>query len=140
MRGVLQKLKARRFNFTNKTIAVITTYSGQGLLLRQVIDNKILMNNHNQEVNVYTIDKSQGQERDIIILSIVRSNSERKLGFVSDRRRINVALTRAKYGLIIVCNTHMLEAEKRTWRFYVDWARNLRLIKDAGFRYSIEDK
>ena len=119
---LLRELQANGVPLNKKSIAVITTYSGQEVFLRSVIDKK---------VDVYTIDKSQGQERDIIILSMVRSNSEGKLGFICDPRRINVALTRARNGLIIVCNTHTLARDKRTWAYYLDWAKEHHLLLDT---------
>ena len=74
---------------SKKLVAVITTYTGQVALVRSRTGGV---------VDVYTVDKSQGQERDVIILSMVRSNAKGHLGFITDRRRINVALTRAKDG------------------------------------------
>ena len=130
VRVLIRELQANGVPLNKKSIAVITTYSGQEVFTRSVTDKK---------VDVYTIDKSQGQERDIIILSMVRSNSEGKLGFICDRRRINVALTRARNGLIIVCNTHTLAADKRTWAYYLDWAKEHHLVREPGNCYMTED-
>ena len=59
-------------------------------------------------VTVHTVDSFQGSECDIVILSCVRSNESAKLGFVNDFRRLNVAITRAKYSLITIANVDTL--------------------------------
>lgn len=62
-------------------------------------------------VRVCTVDSFQGQECDIIIFSTVRSNKGRKLGFLKDERRLNVAITRARFSLIVVGNAHTLASD-----------------------------
>ena len=62
-------------------------------------------------IDIKTIDQVQGRETDIAILSLTRSNSSRTLGFVNDYPRINVALSRAKHGLIIIGDKTMFEAK-----------------------------
>lgn len=59
-------------------------------------------------VQVSSVDAFQGREKDIIILSCVRSNEHQSIGFLADPRRLNVALTRAKYGCIILGNPRVL--------------------------------
>jgi len=61
---------------------------------------------------VSSIEEFQGKEKDFIIISCVRSNGNSKLGFLSDFRRLNVALTRAKFGLIICGNAGLLSTDK----------------------------
>lgn len=53
-------------------------------------------------IMINTVDSFQGQEKDIIIVSTVRSNSKRDIGFMKDERRINVALTRSRHLMIVV--------------------------------------
>ncbi len=74
-------------------IVVISPYSAQVKLLKESLD---------QKVKVSTIDSFQGQEADIIILSLVRSNEAGDIGFLKDYRRMNVAMTRAKNHLFVI--------------------------------------
>ena len=61
-----------------------------------------------QRLEVASVDAFQGREKDIIIMSCVRSNEHQGIGFLSDPRRLNVALTRSRYGIIIVGNPKVL--------------------------------
>ena len=74
-------------------IAVITPYGAQARLLRQLITERA--------VEVDTVDGFQGREKEAVVISLVRSNSAGELGFLSDTRRMNVALTRARRKLIV---------------------------------------
>jgi ATP-dependent RNA/DNA helicase IGHMBP2 len=75
-------------------VAVITPYKEQVNLLRELLAGT--------SVEVNTVDGFQGQERDVIYISLTRSNSEGTIGFLADYRRINVAMTRARLKLVIV--------------------------------------
>ena len=85
-----------------KNIAVITPYSKQVQLFRTALMNNVLFGLETQDVKVGTVDSFQGQETDLVIFSAVRSNVMKEMGFLRDSRRLNVAITRAKRGLIIV--------------------------------------
>ena len=71
---------------------------------------------------VDTVDGFQGMERDLIIVSFVRSNDDGKIGFVNDARRINVILTRARRGLVVLGNADCMKGNKywRRWLTFVD--------------------
>ena len=70
---------------------------------------------------VNTVDSFQGQEKDIIVVSTARSNRNDQVGFLTDERRINVALTRAKHLLIVVGNGDTLGSNE-VWDAFLSWA------------------
>jgi superfamily I DNA and/or RNA helicase len=69
-----------------------------------------------KEVYVTVVDNYQGEENDIILLSLVRSNKEERIGFLAEENRVCVALSRAKEGLFVVGNMEMLSAHNATWK------------------------
>ena len=79
------------------SIAIITPYNYQVELLAR--------NLKHPNIQISTVDAYQGKEKEVIILSMVRSNKKQDLGFLVDKRRINVAITRAKRQLVLICNT-----------------------------------
>lgn len=86
-------------------IGVITPYEGQRAYISQYMQsNGSLSGEIYAKVEVASVDAFQGREKDYIVLSCVRSNDQQTIGFLSDPRRLNVALTRAKYGLVILGN------------------------------------
>ncbi|NWU70241.1 ZNFX1 protein, partial [Pterocles burchelli] len=84
-------------------ITILTTYTGQLLCLRKLMPAKTFAG-----VKVHVVDKYQGEENDIILLSLVRSNKEERTGFLQIPNRICVALSRAKKGLYCIGNMRML--------------------------------
>mmetsp|Transcript_22929 Transcript_22929/g.46357 ORF Transcript_22929/g.46357 Transcript_22929/m.46357 type:complete len:779 (-) Transcript_22929:109-2445(-) len=101
-------------------IAVITPYSKQVQLLQTELNSVGYMYaSKTSEVKVGTVDSFQGQETDLVIFSAVRSNVLKELGFLRDKRRLNVAITRAKRGLIIVGDPTVLKT-CRHWSALLD--------------------
>jgi senataxin len=98
-------------------IAVITPYNAQIRLLRHVLPPYI---------EVMTADSSQGKEKDIVIISCVRSGGS--IGFLDDSHRMNVMLTRSKNALYIVGNLSQLSLQDPNWKALMDHARAKRLI------------
>ncbi|WP_240646672.1 AAA domain-containing protein [Chitinophaga rhizosphaerae] len=84
------------------TIAVIAPYKEQIGLLREQLDHHPGLKIFGDRISVNTIDSFQGQERDVVYISITRSNSDNKIGFLSDIRRMNVAMTRARKKLVVI--------------------------------------
>lgn len=90
-------------------IGVITPYEGQRSYIVSTMQNTgTFKKEFYKEVEVASVDAFQGREKDFIVLSCVRSNENQGIGFLSDPRRLNVALTRAKYGLVIIGNPKVL--------------------------------
>jgi regulator of nonsense transcripts 1 len=113
-----------------KDIGIITAYAGQKNMLKDTIKN--IDNVKNVEVN--TVDGYQGDQKDYIIFSTVRSNNEGDIGFLNDDRRVNVALTRAKYGLFILGNRETLNKSKSvTWKDIVDYYQRQGSVVDAYY-------
>jgi regulator of nonsense transcripts 1 len=90
-------------------IGVITPYEGQRSYVATYMQlHGSLKKELYKEVEVASVDAFQGREKDYIILSCVRSNDHQGIGFLNDPRRLNVALTRAKYGTVILGNPKVL--------------------------------
>ncbi|KAL3479710.1 RNA helicase-domain-containing protein [Aspergillus californicus] len=92
-----------------RDIGIITPYEGQrSYIVSSMQATGTFKKEHYKEIEVASVDAFQGREKDFIILSCVRSNDHQGIGFLSDPRRLNVALTRAKYGLVILGNPKVL--------------------------------
>lgn len=89
-----------KLNIENNRIGIITPYKDQVKNIKK-----------KSKVEVNTVDGFQGNEKDIIIISTVRSNEDGKIGFINDSRRLNVTLTRAMKKLIIIGNVKTLEKD-----------------------------
>lgn len=112
---------------TEIDIGVISPYSGQVKLLRDELLRKPTSGN----IEINTVDGFQGREKDIIIISAVRSNEEGRIGFLNDWRRLNVALTRSRLMLIMVGNERTMRINKH-WRSWLTWVRRHGSVVDIG--------
>ena len=88
-------------------VGIITFYDGQKGFLEEYLDIN-LDPDYYEHIEVMSVDASQGREKGFIILSCVRSNTNSGVGFLNEYRRLNVAMTRAKYGLVICGNVTTL--------------------------------
>jgi ATP-dependent RNA/DNA helicase IGHMBP2 len=99
------------------TIAVISPYKQQIYILKEQLSHMPALLLYGDKISVNTIDSFQGQERDIVYISMTRSNSEGEIGFLSDIRRMNVAMTRARKKLVVIGDSGTLSSLD----FYADF-------------------
>ncbi|MCK8824123.1 IGHMBP2 family helicase [Fuchsiella alkaliacetigena] len=114
--------EALKLTISPTDIAVITPYKDQVELINQ----KLML----EELEVNTVDGFQGREKEVIILSLVRSNQYQNIGFLRDLRRLNVSLTRAKRKLIVVGDSATISCND-TYRQLVEYIRN------EGYYYAL---
>lgn len=136
-----------------KDIGIITPYRGQRDLISHELLKNDLINPTKEEIKVEvdrddiyneskpltihtvsdimiaSIDAFQGREKNFILFSCVRSNKENKIGFLNDARRLNVALTRAKYGLIMIGDYQCL-VNDGLWKEFLDHLLSKELINN----------
>lgn len=114
------------------TIGIITPYSAQVERLAKLAEASEELSTLARYISINTVDAFQGQERDIIAISFVRSNEKSEVGFLSDIRRTNVAITRARKKLIMVGDSATLG----THSFYLEL---LDYVQQKGFYRSAWD-
>ena len=112
------------------TVAVISPYKQQIQILKALVSEEEILAKYERKIAVNTIDSFQGQERDVVYISLTRSNSDGNIGFLADTRRMNVAMTRAKKKLVVIGDSSTLSKAK----FYADfigYAENLNAYHSA---------
>lgn len=100
-------------------IAVVTPYAAQARAMFDAIHH---------DIEIGTVDGLQGREKDVVLVSAVRSNDRRAVGFLADFRRLNVALTRAKRALVVIGDPSTLSADPH-WRAFIYHCRTLRCTR-----------
>ncbi len=104
----LNKIGKQRILEERIDIGLISPYQAQVQYLRRQIKKRSFFTPYRKLITIDTVDGFQGQERDIIVISLVRSNDKGSIGFLNDLRRMNVAITRARMKLIILGNAATL--------------------------------
>lgn len=131
LKGILLESDAND-PFSPRSIGVITPYSGQVQLIKSMIaaDRKVmeLLREANASIEVKSVDGYQGRERDVIIFSAVRSNRNNNVGFLSDWRRLNVALTRARTALLVVGDIDTLSSGDMHWAAFAKWCQSIQCV------------
>ncbi|KAL4510686.1 hypothetical protein ABPG72_004840 [Tetrahymena utriculariae] len=142
---IVDVLKTKKTSL--QQIGVITPYDAQKRRIKTELSNLQRINPQifgqgypndfkqnkyqNNTIEVDTIDGYQGMEKDLIIISTVRSNNKCSIGFLKDPRRMNVSLTRAKRGLIIVGNINTLQKDSN-WRDFITWVNANKAVIQYG--------
>ncbi|ODV80107.1 P-loop containing nucleoside triphosphate hydrolase protein [Suhomyces tanzawaensis NRRL Y-17324] len=156
IKHILQVLKTMIYdkNIARTDIGVITPYSGQRDLISKCLQQDEFVNpqglnveievdiddirNDSKPVTIHlvsgimiaSIDAFQGREKKFLVMSCVRSNSKNTIGFLKDERRLNVALTRAQYGLIMIGDANCLYNSDPLWREYIGYLRDKNWVKE----------
>ena len=113
-----QKIGKQRILDERLDVGVISPYRAQVQYLRRLLKKKEFFKPYRSLISVNTVDGFQGQERDIILISLVRANDEGQIGFLRDLRRMNVAITRARMKLIIIGDASTLTRHPFYKRLY----------------------
>ncbi|HCX23038.1 MAG: IGHMBP2 family helicase [Flammeovirgaceae bacterium] len=115
------------------TIGIIAPYKAQTEILRKYLEDLGLDQDVLKRVTINSVDSFQGQERDIMFISLVRSNPNAEIGFLADERRMNVAMTRARHLLVMVGDSATLSSNA----FFDELIQNLqgRNLYQSAFEY-----
>ena len=108
----VQRIGVQRILDERIDFGLISPYKAQVKYLRSKIKKSAVLKPIKQQLSINTIDGFQGQERDVVMISLVRSNDDGRIGFLSDLRRMNVAITRARMKVMIVGDASTLQHHK----------------------------
>ena len=114
------KISKRRVLEERIDVGIISPYRAQVQYLKKLIKKYEFFKPYRRLISVNTVDGFQGQERDVILISLVRSNDEGQIGFLKNLRRMNVAMTRARMKLIILGNKDTMTKHpfyKKLWEY-----------------------
>ena len=112
------------------TIGIISPYKEQVQYLTNLLATDEEFEAYRSQIAIKTVDGFQGQERDIIYISMVRSNDQREIGFLNDIRRMNVALTRAKKKLVVIGDSATI-GNHPFYKDFLDYAESVGAYKSA---------
>ena len=129
LEGLLQPFTPK-LDELNFSVGIISPYKGQVLHLKESIKSNKQLKKYNIPMDVNSIDAFQGQERDIIYISLVRSNPRQQIGFLSEKRRMNVAITRARKKLVIIGDSSTIsKSEKDFYGKFIKYAKEIGAYK-----------
>ncbi|MDE5918119.1 MAG: AAA family ATPase [Duncaniella sp.] len=126
LHSYLSRISRERILDERIDIGIISPYRAQVHYLRRLLRQQPWYKPFRHLISVNTVDGFQGQERDVIIISLVRNNEEGNIGFLRDLRRMNVAITRARMKLIIIGDSPTLTGSHPFYRRLYDYTRQLR--------------
>lgn len=125
LKDYFTKIGKDRILYERIDVGIISPYRGQVSLLRRMLRRDAFWKPFRHLVTINTIDGFQGQERDVIVISMVRNNDEGEVGFLRDLRRMNVAITRARMKILLIGN-------RTTLSHYPFYRRLLRYIDNLN--------
>ena len=125
LKDYIAKIGKERFLAERLDVGIISPYKVQMQYLRQQVRKREEFRPFRHAISVNTVDGFQGQERDIIMISLVRSNDKGEIGFLSDLRRMNVAMTRARMKLIIF-------GDKETLRHHAFYRKLIQYVEELN--------
>lgn len=108
LQGYIEKITPQRVLDEQIDFGLISPYKAQVYYLRSLIKKNNFFKPFHKLITIHTVDGFQGQERDVILISLVRANEDGRIGFLHDLRRMNVAITRARMKLMILGNAATL--------------------------------
>ena len=122
LRDYIETITPQRVEDERIDFGIITPYRGQARLIRRLLKMQHYFRRLKRHITVGTVDGFQGQERDVIVISLVRGNTQGDIGFLRELRRMNVAMTRARMKLIIIGNAETL-GRHRFYRVLAEYIR-----------------
>ncbi|MCQ2294457.1 MAG: AAA domain-containing protein [Bacteroidales bacterium] len=125
LRDYIEMIGLERIQNERVDFGIISPYRAQVRLIRKLLKWQKFFRSLRRQISVNSVDGFQGQERDVIIISMVRDNEQGSIGFLRDLRRMNVAITRARMKLIILGNAETLSKHPFYNRF-------IEYVKDHG--------
>lgn len=128
LQAYFEKIGKQRIIDENINVGIISPYRAQVQYLRHLIKKETFFKPFRHLLSVNTVDGFQGQERDVIIVSLVRSNNDGQIGFLRDLRRMNVAMTRARSKLIIIGDHETLAHHEFYKKLYEYIKKNIKRI------------
>lgn len=124
LEAYIQRIGGQRILEERIDFGVISPYKAQVQYLRNKIKTSAALRPYRSLFTVNTVDGFQGQERDVVFISLVRANADGQIGFLNDLRRMNVAITRARMKLVILGEAETMKRHK-FYREFMEYIRNL---------------
>lgn len=112
------------------TVGLIAPYKAQVMKLQEQVEASPMLSTYARNLTIKTVDGFQGQERDVVYISLTRSNDKGEIGFLKDIRRMNVALTRARKKLVVVGDSATL-GEHSFYKAFLDYIEEIGAYRSA---------